>query len=128
MERGKETIVAAVRDGRASVLQNLLVAGADPDGRDAQGRTALMWAAECNRPALAEILLEAGAQPDLGDPGSGITALWIAAHLGYWQVVRVLLEHGASHRETAFLLARKQGHRVVASEIAEFLDPERRMA
>lgn len=123
-----QSIVDAVVSGDAEKLRTLLELGGDPNERDARGRTALMWAATENRPDLTGELLAAGAEPDAGDPRSGITALWIAAHLGHWMVVRALLLHGASHRETALLLARKNGHQQASREIESLLTPDRVVA
>lgn len=49
------------------VTRNLLLAGADPNNRDAEGRTALHYAAASDRAQHCQILAENGADPNLAD-------------------------------------------------------------
>jgi len=54
--------------GRTSAASWLLKAGADPNQRDADGRTALHHAAaRGSKPVLVDQLLAAGADPDARD-------------------------------------------------------------
>lgn len=57
-----------------ALLAKMLRHGADVNARDAQGRTALMFAAACENPALARLLLNAGADKTAKD-NVGKTAL-----------------------------------------------------
>ena len=93
---GASALHLAARGGFARVVEALLERGADPDPRDALGRTPLLEAAAGHRGEIGAMLLEAGADPrhedDLGlstrrfaerlergglfDPPEGAGALW----------------------------------------------------
>ena len=77
-------------------LRALLEAGADPNGKNIYGETALISAAKFSGPEISEIqtLLDYGADPNLHD-ASGRTALMEAAENGDINNVRALLNHGA---------------------------------
>ena len=60
--------LSAARAGDGAEVRTLLAAGADVNGTDPDGRTALMVAAGRNDQALVELLLEAGA-----DAGQGMS-------------------------------------------------------
>ncbi len=64
------------------LLEQLMMDGADPNVRDAHGRTALMWAVHKGKEAWMVQFLEVGAKPDLRER-KGATALMLAARLGY---------------------------------------------
>jgi len=68
--------------------------------RDADGRTALHWAAIEGHADVALLLLDEGAEVDAADtrneyPGGQFTPLHYAAHFGKLEVTRVLLRAGA---------------------------------
>ena len=59
-----DALIDAVRlDDRAAVA-SLLTQGADVNAREADGATALAWAAMRSNTGIAELLLDAGANPD----------------------------------------------------------------
>ena len=78
-----------------NVMELLLGYGADPNFRDAKGRTALMYAVLTGDSTL-RILLEYGADPNIQD-NDGRTALMLAVLDGESEegVIKSLLEHGA---------------------------------
>ncbi|MEU9580836.1 ankyrin repeat domain-containing protein [Streptomyces chilikensis] len=90
-------LVRAARGEEEARVAVLLRAGADPNGRDAEGTTALYAASVQGAAAVARRLLEAGALPDLESAGQGAegTPLCAAACWGHEDAVRVLLAHGA---------------------------------
>jgi ankyrin repeat protein len=72
----------------------LIERGADPDLRDAEGRTALMRACSLSSAEGVAMLLELGADPNAAGP-DGWTALMFAATKANADNARALLEHGA---------------------------------
>ncbi len=86
----------AARTGRREILERVLAAGADPNCRDADGRTPLAFALREDTVVLRR-LLEAGADaraPDL---------LHAAARAGYLETVELLLAAGADPNATDIL-------------------------
>jgi ankyrin repeat protein len=88
---------AAMRGDRAE-LRGLIQEGADVNRGQADGATALHWAAYHGDPDLAKVLLEAGADPAVANR-NGSTPLWLAAHQGDAAMIDVLLEGGADANE-----------------------------
>ncbi len=90
--------LAAKRPDGASYVAALLAAGANPDLRDIDGRSALQHAAENAQDALViSVLLQAGASVDVAD-FDGFTPLHAAVRRteGAHEVVSMLLAAGAS--------------------------------
>ena len=110
--------VSAVRIGR---VQSLLEAGADPDERGADGRTALIVAIPTGRAEPVTVLLDSGADPNIDDGGT--TPLHLAAVWGFDEIVDLLLGAGADPTlvnaggDTASDLARAQGHEDLADRL-----------
>ncbi|MEU7828817.1 MULTISPECIES: ankyrin repeat domain-containing protein [unclassified Nonomuraea] len=92
-EDGLPLCAAAAWD-RAEVAGLLLAAGADVNGRESGGWTALLWAAAKGHAETAELLIEAGAEIDAAND-VGDTPLTLAARRGALGVVRLLLDSGA---------------------------------
>ncbi|MEU6710330.1 ankyrin repeat domain-containing protein [Nonomuraea sp. NPDC046802] len=91
---GLPLCAAAARD-REEVAAVLLEAGAEVDGREDGGWTALLWAAANGSDHTARVLVGAGAEIDVTND-VGDTPLTLAARRGALGVVQVLLEAGAS--------------------------------
>ncbi len=90
-------LLAAVRDtlsGRASIVAMLLANGADPKVTDAEGRTALHFAARYSELDVAAQLLDAGARLETPDR-EGKTPLYCACDFGNWRAAKYLLGRGA---------------------------------
>src|SRR5690606_20987921 len=81
--------------GNPDVIGMLLEAGADVEGEDPDGQTALMVVARSSNVDAARILLEHGADPNAREEWRGQTALMWAAAQQQPDMVRLLLEHGA---------------------------------
>ncbi|WP_246090081.1 ankyrin repeat domain-containing protein [Nonomuraea deserti] len=92
-EEGLPLCAAAAWD-RTEVATTLLTAGAEVDGRETGGWTALLWAAANGHAATVRVLIEAGAEVDATND-DGDTPLSLAARRGALGVVQVLLEAGA---------------------------------
>jgi ankyrin repeat protein len=89
--RGTRALHAAAGGGHLGCVRLLLERGADPDGLDEEGGTALLRACVWDRVEVARLLLDAGADPDAG----GSAPLRMAAGSGRPELVRLLLAVGA---------------------------------
>ncbi|MEU0567513.1 ankyrin repeat domain-containing protein [Nonomuraea sp. NPDC005983] len=92
-EEGLALCAAAAWD-RVEVAEALLAAGADVNGGESGGWTALLWAAANGHADTARILIEAGAAVDDAND-DGDTPLSLAARRGALGVVQELLRSGA---------------------------------
>jgi hypothetical protein len=116
---------SAAEDGKLDLLRLLLDAGADPNGSNEYGDTALMGAALYGQVAAAEVLKQAGARLDARETRSGETALMIAARSGELEMARWLAAAGADIRmldtngKNALTLAMERAHDEVASFLRE---------
>ena len=79
-------------------LRRLLEDGADVNSSQADGATALHWAAYHGDADLAELLLEAGADASAANR-NGSTPMWLAASQGDATMIETLLEGGADAKE-----------------------------
>ena len=82
-------LIEAIRKGHAAVVHAFLKKGSDPNSRDANGGTALHWAASRGNAEIARLLLDAGADPAATD-GDGNTPLQIAETKGKAKLVELL--------------------------------------
>jgi uncharacterized protein len=91
-------IADAASKGNKAEIERLLKHGADVNAQQADGATALQWAAYRGDAKLAELLLKAGAKPGLANH-DGATPLWLAAARGDAAVIQALLKGGADANE-----------------------------
>ena len=97
-----------------TAVEALLAQGADVNGPQPDGATALHWAAHWNDLALTEALIAAGADVDAANE-YGVTPLSLAATNGSARVLDALLRAGANARaalptgETALMTAVRSG-------------------
>ncbi len=105
---------AAMRRDTAEV-RRLVQSGADVKAAQADGATALHWAAYQGDVSLAFLLLEAGADVAAANR-NGSTPMWLAASQGDAPMVKALLENGADANEQLplgrrpLMLAARSGH------------------
>ncbi|MEO6516832.1 MAG: ankyrin repeat domain-containing protein [Steroidobacteraceae bacterium] len=91
-------IADAASENNKAAIERLLKSGADVNAQQADGATALQWAAYRGDAQLAELLLKAGAKPGLANR-NGVTPLWLAATRGDAAVIQALLKGGADANE-----------------------------
>ncbi|MEN8197624.1 MAG: ankyrin repeat domain-containing protein [Pseudomonadota bacterium] len=84
-------LIEAIRKGHPVVVHAFLKKGSDPDSRDANGGTALHWAASRGNAEIARLLLDAGADPAATDR-EGNTPLQIAEKKGKAKLVDIFSE------------------------------------
>ena len=107
-------VADAVMRGDAEALAALLERGADVNARQADGATALHWAAHRDDADAVRRLLAAGADVTAANR-AGMTPLLPASVAGNAEMIRMLLEAGAdpnetfSNGETALMLAARTG-------------------
>ena len=88
---------AAMRRDTAEV-RRLLQSGADVNATQADGATALHWAAYHGDASLASVLLAAGAEVAAANR-NGSTPMWLATSRGDAAVIKALLDKGADANE-----------------------------
>jgi ankyrin repeat protein len=90
----EHALIDAVRSGDPVAARALVQAGANVNEPQADGTTALHWAARADAPELVALLLGAGAQADVTNR-YGVTPLLLAAATERGRAVRLLVEAGA---------------------------------
>jgi ankyrin repeat protein len=88
------TVATAARDADVEQVRKLLAAGSDVNAPEADGTTALLWAAYQSSPELVSLLLDAGANPNEPN-GFGVTPLLQASRYGDAATIKALLDGGA---------------------------------
>ena len=89
------SLIEAVLAGNREAAAQALAHGADVNGTDTNGLTALMLASGRGHAAIVQLLLEKGANVGQLDPIAGNQALHHAAQHGNAAVVKLLLGAGA---------------------------------
>lgn len=95
-----ENLIDAAKRGDSTSVHAQLVQGVAPNGVDAGGCTALMYAAIQGHGECVKALLAAGATAGQAD-SNGVTALMLAASRGHASVCTQLLQAGGSATTTA---------------------------
>ena len=113
-------LVEAARSADADAVRTLLDGGADANAAEADGTTALHWAARLDSVELADLLLDAGADVAAAN-AFGVPPLWLAAVNGSAALLDRLLDAGAdpdtstATGESVLMMAARTG-RVAAIE------------
>jgi ankyrin repeat protein len=89
-----EKLIKASKEGRLEEVTRLLNSGADVNGRDKEGDTALMGASFWGHLDVVKLLLEKGASVN-AKIKDGQTPLMAATDQGNLEVTKLLLERGA---------------------------------
>lgn len=111
-------IQGASRGGSCEIVQHLLDAGADANGKDQDGLTALCEASANGHETIVSLLLKNGA--DINGSGlDGQTALSAAAENGHFSVLRLLVLHRPNDMTVALERAVENGHEDIARFMIE---------
>jgi ankyrin repeat protein len=111
---GAAELAELAEAARWAAARELAAAGADVDAPQADGTTALIWAAHHGEESAIEWLLAAGARPEIVNE-YGVSALTEAATVGNADALRLLLANGANPNsampegDTALMLAARSG-------------------
>ncbi|KAF4087255.1 hypothetical protein AMELA_G00093430 [Ameiurus melas] len=123
---GMSLSMLAAAGGQDDILRLLIKRGVKVNGRQKNGTTALMHAAEKNFLTTVAVLLEAGSCLNAQTAG-GETALMKACRRGNADVVRLLLEYGADcnilskHKTTALHFAKLSNNMMVFDLIKDHI-------
>jgi cytohesin len=107
-------VAQAAREADIAEVRKLIAAGSDVNAREADGTSALLWAAHQGSADLVALLLEAGADPNAAN-NFGVTPLLEASRYGDAATVEALLEGGADvsaaarESETPLMAAARAG-------------------
>ncbi len=114
----EKRLILAAKDGKLDKLGMHLDKGADVNGRDDFGDTALLVAADGGHYAVVKLLIERGAEVNITDSAND-TPLTLAAARKHVEVVKLLLAKGAdaeaknNRGETALSIASAKGFKEV---------------
>jgi ankyrin repeat protein len=117
------TVVDAVKSGDVQAVRALLQKRADVNASEADGMTALHWAARNNDLVSARLLLQAGANPKTATR-YGLTPVSLAAQNGSAPMLELLLKSGADPNavmpegETALMTASRTGSAAAVKVLA----------
>ncbi|XP_039574413.1 M-phase phosphoprotein 8 [Passer montanus] len=130
---GMTLVMLAAAGGHDDLLRVLIRKGAKVNGRQKNGTTALIHAAEKNFLTTVAILLEAGAYVNM-QQSSGETALMKACKRGNSDIVRLMIESGADcnilskHQNSAMHFAKQCNNVLVYEQLKSHLDTLSRVA
>lgn len=116
------TLIQAAERGETPTVLDLLRAGADLNGRDERGRTAVMAATHGNQVETVRALIDAGADIHLQDNLRDNPFLYAGAE-GLLEILKLTITAGASPTltnrfgGTALIPAAERGHVEVVAEI-----------
>uniref|UniRef100_A0A8C5SYZ6 M-phase phosphoprotein 8 n=2 Tax=Malurus TaxID=55806 RepID=A0A8C5SYZ6_9PASS len=120
-------VMLAAAGGHDDLLRVLIRKGAKVNGRQKNGTTALIHAAEKNFLTTVAILLEAGAYVNM-QQSSGETALMKACKRGNSDIVRLMIESGADcnilskHQNSAMHFAKQCNNILVYEQLRSHLE------
>ncbi|XP_068251537.1 M-phase phosphoprotein 8 isoform X1 [Nyctibius grandis] len=130
---GMTLVMLAAAGGHDDLLRVLIRKGAKVNGRQKNGTTALIHAAEKNFLTTVAILLEAGAYVNV-QQSSGETALMKACKRGNSDIVRLMIESGADcnilskHQNSALHFAKLCNNVLVYEQLKSHLETLSRVA
>ena len=117
-------LLFAVKEGKLSMVSNILMHGIDLNIQDKEGNSPLLLAAKAGYYHIASILLEHGANPNIQDKDKN-SPLLLAVKDGQHDMVSRLLEHGTEHNiqdkdgNSPLFLAVKDGNQDIVSVLLQ---------
>ncbi len=117
---GLSPLMIAARHGFIDALKTLVSAGSgriEIDDKDAQGRTALAWAAQSEKQETFNELLAVGASPAISD-NCGETVAMTASRMGAANILNALIERVADPEARSKLLEAKNEKGLTAVMLA----------
>ena len=117
-----EQLIQAAEDGDVSTIQKLLMEGADINGRDALGRTAIIAATHRNQVEVVRLLIQAGADINIRDNRLDNPFLYAGAE-GLLDILKLTIDAGADTKltnrfgGTALIPASERGHVEIVQEL-----------
>lgn len=120
MQYTRQAFVQSAKEGDAQVVKLFLAAGMDPNAKDDESNTALMYAIAEGRAEIIKALLKAKANVNEKNNGGGTALSWAAAR-GRRDTVALLLDNGADAeaRNEAFVAAATNAHPDVMRDLLE---------
>lgn len=115
---GEAELLKAASIGDTQAVQAELAVGTPVDSRNSGAETALLLATQGNHIEAARLLIEAGADVNArADTGTDGTAYLHAGAMGYLEILKMTLDHGADlsstnngYDGTALIPAAEKGH------------------
>ncbi|XP_029994441.1 cyclin-dependent kinase 4 inhibitor B [Sphaeramia orbicularis] len=95
----EDDLTTAAANGDTARVESLLQTGAQVNGLNRFGRTAVQ-VMMMGSSSVAQVLLKHGADPNVADPRTGSTPLHDAARTGFLDTVRLLVEYTADPEAT----------------------------
>jgi uncharacterized protein len=121
-----QSLIDAVKEGERTTIRTLLKQGADVNAAEADGTTALHWAAHNGDLATLNALIQAKASINVKNRYD-IAPIWLAAANGHADVVEALLRAGADPEttrgqsgETVLMVAAMAGHVPVLQRLVAY--------
>ena len=117
----------ATLGGHIECMKMLLEAGADINGKDKYGITALHIAVRSQNLECVRLLLDAGADPNIGDHDQCTPIIWAVYFYQTTEIIQLLLEYGADpniqniDEKTAFHFASKQYYLAVIQKLINYI-------
>lgn len=117
-----QQLIQSAEAGDLATVTQLLKAGADLNGRDERGRTAVMAATHTNQVEIVRVLIEAGADINIRDNRSDNPFLYASAE-GLFEIVKLTIDAQADPRltnrfgGTALIPAAERGHVEIVREL-----------
>jgi len=113
----QDDLWTAAKKGDAKAVEAVLAKGVDVNAKTAYGVTALHFAADKGHAEVVKVLLQHKADVNLKDKFYNVTPMAWAQMRDHWEVIKLLVEGGATGAQGLFSSAVKQGQTEVVRAI-----------